>query len=72
VFILSAFIWAAKFIVGPGLILGCGRGLFSGEGKWDAESARIMQWSNVVGILIGAALLCSGLGLYDIPFVPFI
>ena len=46
--------------------------LFSREGRYDAESNRIMTISSVCGIILGAWMLLHFFGIVDIPIVPFL
>ncbi|MDQ3024089.1 MAG: hypothetical protein M3R04_06870 [bacterium] len=46
--------------------------LFSREGRYDAESNKIMTVSSIFGIVVGAMMFMNLFGLTDIPFVPFI
>jgi hypothetical protein len=70
--LLGLLLLIAKVVVGLGLLVGCIRGMFSGEGMYDAESTRIMRWANLLGIALGLALLASAAGLFDLPYVPFV
>jgi hypothetical protein len=58
--------WAADIlavIIGALLALNCLRSLFGREDRWDRESATIMLWSNLAGIVIGLGMVAWGLGL---------
>ncbi len=46
--------------------------LFSREGRYDAESNKIMTISSVVGIILGAWMLLHAFGVVDIPIVPYL
>jgi hypothetical protein len=47
-------------IVGIGLIFNSLRGFSTREGMYDPDSTQTMVWSNILGAVIGAALLLYG------------
>jgi hypothetical protein len=48
-------------LMGAGLIINCVLGLMRRDGVYNAESANIMFWSQVLGIAVGAAAFLWGL-----------
>ena len=67
--IIGLLIWVAKLVVGASFFLGGFAQFFSREGKYDSESSGIMNWSGLVGILLGAALVVDAV-IYN--FIPLI
>jgi hypothetical protein len=48
-------------IAGVGLVVNSLRGFVSREGMYDAESTQSMVWSNILGIVVGAAMALYGI-----------
>jgi len=53
-----------EVIVGAGVIVNCIRGLLTQEWVYDEESSKMMNASQLVGLLVGAALIAHGSGLW--------
>jgi hypothetical protein len=58
-----------KISFGVALTYGCIRGLMSGEGMYDSQSRHIMTSSQIIGIIIGLALIADAV-IYN--FIPLI
>ena len=67
---IGLFIWAAKIIIGIGLVYGCARGLLTQEWVYDAESAALMNRSQWIGLALGVFLVANALGFVSLP-IPF-
>ncbi|MCC7478415.1 hypothetical protein IT575_08120 [bacterium] len=52
-------------LLGIALILGCIRGLMNREGMYDSESTSIMFWSQILGIVLGVALVLIGFNVFE-------
>jgi hypothetical protein len=57
-----------EIILGVGLVWNCLAGLLKREWMYDAQSTEMMFWSQLAGILIGAALICHALWLIRLLF----
>ena len=68
--IVGLLIWAAKILVGIGLVYGSIRGLITQEDVYDKESSKMMNWSAVFGLLVGVFLLVNAFGYVRLP-IPF-
>lgn len=64
---IGATIWVAEVVVGTGLVINCARGLYSGEGMYDAASSTWMRSVGWLGIGAGLVLLADAIGLINIP-----
>jgi hypothetical protein len=68
--IISLLIWGAKIFIGIGLVYGCARGLLTQEWVYDAESAKLMNRSQWIGLALGVFLVANALGFVSLP-IPF-
>ena len=59
-------------LVAIGFFFGGIYNLFSKEGRYDAESNKIMTLSSIFGIIVGGLMFLHMFGVVDIPFVPYI
>lgn len=68
--IISLLIWSAKIFIGIGLVFGCARGLLTQEWVYDAESSKLMNRSQWIGLALGVFLVANALGFVSVP-IPF-
>ena len=64
------YLTLATLVLGPLLIIGCIGGLLSGEGKYDRDSSNWMVASQVFGIVLGIALLATGIVMFNRGLLP--
>lgn len=67
--IIGLLIWIAKLLVGVSFFLGGIAQFFSREGKYDSDSTSTMNWSGVVGIILGAGLIVDAVIYNWIPLI---
>lgn len=54
----------AEPLVGVALIVNCVRGLISQQWVYDRQSSKMMNASQLLGVLIGLALIADGVWFY--------